>query len=82
MKKIVTIALVLTASIASANCTLDLKVKKQGSKTMYLNGESISKSTIEKLKSACTINVSTMSESEIRVMTIASLEKRLAKLKK
>lgn len=83
MKNLLLITGLLTIAFNSnANCVLDVKVKKQSSKTYYLaSGERLSESIVKRLSSVCKINRSVMSERELRLMKVKELEMKIAKAK-
>lgn len=81
MKKLIVLMTLSMTTVSFAACTINLQVKKEGAKTSYVNGVSVSKKIQEALRSQCTLKTTVMSKEQIKEMTIASLEKRLAKVK-
>lgn len=81
MKKLVLIATLITSISSIAACDLTFQVKKDGAKTAYINGVSVSAKIRDALSTQCTLKTTVMSKEEIKQMSIDSLEKRLAKLR-
>lgn len=81
MKSLIT-TLLISASITTFGCELNLVKTKVDAKTYYTSqGESISKATLEKLASQCKINARVMSAEEKLKFDIKRAEARVEKLK-
>ena len=79
MKKLILITILLSGSISfGSSCTIQGQVKKEGAKTIYVNGESISLKKLTKM--ACKVETTVMSKEQARTMKIEKLKKQLKKL--
>jgi len=82
MKNIILLAASIIAFNSQAICTLDLGIKKPTAKTYYLsNGERLSQTMVNRLKSVCKINTHIMSAKVVRELKIKELTLKLAKAK-
>ena len=81
MKKLLLITVLTMSSLSYSACTIEMQVKKEGAKTAYVNGTSVSSKIRTALSTQCKINYTVMSKEEVKKMKIDNLEKRLAKLK-
>lgn len=80
MKKLLITTIILSATNVMA-CNISMQVKKEGAKTAYVNGVSVSAKIREALSSQCKVTYKVMTKEEVRSMQVTALEKRLAKLK-
>lgn len=75
-----TAALLVAASSASA-CSITLKSKKPDAASAKLAGVNFSKKQIDALKTVCTVNRASLSQSELISLEEAAFKKRIAKIK-
>ena len=77
---IIAVALIAAVSSVKADCTLTLALKKASAKTYYLNnGERLSKTMVDRIKSQCAIKTRVMTKSQAKQLKIKELEIKLAK---
>ena len=80
MKKLITIALLTLSTVSYSACTIELDVKKEGAKTAYINGVSVSAKIQEALATKCTVTKKALSKSEVDAMKLANAKKRYESL--
>lgn len=80
MKKLLLIALLSVSSVSFAACSLELEVKKDGAKTAYIAGTSVSAKIQDAVKTKCTVTYRVMSKAQINQMKLDNAKKRYEKL--
>lgn len=80
MKSLIIVSLLALSTVSMADCSLTLKVKKEGAKSAKLDGISFSTKQIEALKTICTVKTDVMNVDEQVNDFKKTLEKRIAKL--
>ncbi len=80
MKKLLVIIILSVSSVSYSACNLQFDVKKDGAKTAYIEGVSVSAKIRTALESKCKIAYNVLTKDEIKQMSIKSLKVRLAKL--
>lgn len=81
MKSLLITVLLTTSTLTYSACTLSMDVKKEGAKTAYIKGVSVSAKIRTALSSQCDIKFKTLTKAEANQMQIDNLTTRLAKLR-
>lgn len=76
MKKLLTITVLLSSSLTYSACNIELEVKKDGAKTAYISGVSVSAKIQDALSTKCKITKTVMSKSDINAMKLSNAKKR------
>ena len=80
MKKLLTIALLTVSAVSYSACNIELDVKKEGAKTAYAGGTSVSQKIQDALSTQCKITKNVLSQSEVKKMALENAKKRYEKL--
>ena len=74
------IAILTVSSVSYSACNIELEVKKDGAKTAYIDGTSVSAKIQAALATKCTVTKKVMSKADIDSMKLANAKKRYEKL--
>lgn len=80
MKKLLTIALLTLSTTSYSACNINLDVKKEGAKTAYINGVSVSTKIQAAIATKCKVTKTVLSKNKLQEMALIAAKKRYESL--